>query len=604
MAGTTLEETTGMKKELIKKICYLALKALKLTGKPYHVEKTICSSETIISFQGSWSVNDWFARNPFGETKVDLQLFPSLRSIGNDEAALVNEAFLNKFKQILGGSALGNVVQKAVTNKKKIVFTGYSSGAPIAILATLWALDKYRNPNTSQIPLLCVTFGSPLVGDRIFSHAMRRDKWSDYFINFVARYDIVPRILLAPLSSIQQNLEPVLQFLNPQSQNFKNEFIGRSNETRNFYLTVMKNAATITSHAACNLMHSTNLLVEAIGNFIELSPYRPFGTYIFCTENGKLILMKNPDAVLQLFFYSSQLSNESEGQEVAYRSLQNHLNYKSELLKGSKVVYLDQPEKLPLSAKDSYGNNNSAFNDLGMSTRARLCLRAAGELEMQKTRNQDKIGKRINDVEKALSDLKDYKEVCEGKKVGYYDAFKLQNDEKDFLSNVKRLELAGIWDEIIEMLKRYELPDELEGREEWIKLGTKFRRLVEPLDIANYYRHLKNEDSGAYMKKARPKRYRYTQRWLEHAVRMPTGACSESTFWAEVEELSIKTNNKRPFEDVKKDVVQLEKKLEKWIHDEVLSKDIFVKGSTFVKWWKTLPPQHQSGSCIKNFIEE
>ncbi|KAJ7956299.1 Enhanced disease susceptibility 1 [Quillaja saponaria] len=593
MAGTTLEEVIGMKK-----ICSLAFKALRLTDKPYHVEETRSSSEIFISFQGSWSVNEWFAGNPFGETKIDLQLFPSLRSIGNDEAALVNEAFLNKFKAILGSSSLENEVQKAVTNKKKIVFTGHSSGAPIAILAALWALDKYRNPNTSQIPLLCVTFGSPLVGDRIFSHAMRREKWSDYFINFVTRYDIVPRILLAPLSSIQQNLEPILQFLNPQSQNFKNEFIGRSNETWNFYFTVMKNAATITSHAACNLMHSTNLLVETISNFIELSPYRPFGTYIFITENSKLILLKNPDAVLQLLFYSSQLSNGAEGAQVAYRSLQNHLSYETEL-QGSNVVYLDQLEKLPLSTEGSDGSINTALNDLGMSTRARLCLRAAGELEMQKTRNQDKIDKRINDVEKALSDLKDYKEVCEGKKVGYYDAFKLQNDEKDFRSNVRRLELAGIWDEIVEMLKRYELPDEFEGRKGWIEIGTKFRRLVEPLDISNYYRHLKNEDTGAYMKKARPKRYRYTQRWLEHAGRMPTGACSESTFWAEVEELSIKTNNNRLFEDVKKDVVQLEKELEKWIHDKVLSKDVFVKGSTFVKWWKTLPPQHQSGSCIK-----
>ncbi|MED6203495.1 Protein eds1L, partial [Stylosanthes scabra] len=61
------------------------------------------------------------------------------------------------------------------------------------------------------------------------------------------------------------------------------------------------------------------------------------------------------------------------------------------------------------------------------------------------------------------------------------------------------------------MLKRYELPDEFEGKKEWIELGTSFRRLVEPLDIANYYRHLKNEDTGPYMIKARPKRYRYTQ---------------------------------------------------------------------------------------------
>ncbi|KAJ7945928.1 Enhanced disease susceptibility 1 [Quillaja saponaria] len=596
MAGTTtLEESIGMKMEQIKKICSLALDAHKLTDKPYHIEETARSSETFISFKGSWSVNDWFAKSPFGETKIDLQQFPSIRSIGNDEAALVNEAFLNRFKEILGSSSLEHEVQTAVTEKKKIVFTGHSSGAPIAILAALRALEKKRESN-SQISLLCVTFGSPLVGNRIFSHALRREKWSDYFINFVARYDIVPRVLLAPLSSIQQNLDTILQFFNPQSPNFKKGLTGRSrDETKDFYLTVMKNAATITSHAACNLMQSTNLLVETITSFFEPSPYRPFGTYIFCTENGKLIVIKNPDAILQLLFHSFQLSNEARGAEVV---LQKHLNYQSEL-QGSNVVYLDQLEKLPLSEDGSNANINSALNDLGMSTRARLCLRAAGEFEMRKIRIQVKFDNKMDDVKKGLDYLDEHKEMCKG---GYYDAFKLQKEHKDFLTNVKRLELAGIWDEIIELLKRYEFPDEFEGREEWIDLGTRFRRIVEPLDIANYYRHLKNEDAGAYMIKGRPKRYRYTQRWLEHKDKFPTGACSESTFWAEVEEFNIKTNNKNRFEDIKEKVQQIEKDLDKWIQNKVLSKDIFLEDSTFVVWWRKLPPQHRSGSWIENFI--
>ena len=127
------------------------------------------------------------------------------------------------------------------------------------------------------------------------------------------------------------------------------------------------------------------------------------------------------------------------------------------------------------------------------NTRARLCLRAAGELEKQKRKNEDKIMKEIQD--KALTSMKElqnYKTTCEMHKgKGYYDAFKVQKESNDFQANVKRLVLAGVWDEVIEMLKRYELPDEFEGDKEWIKRGTEYRRLVEPLDIANYYRHLK-----------------------------------------------------------------------------------------------------------------
>lgn len=224
-------------------------------------------------------------------------------------------------------------------------------------------------------------------------------------------------------------------------------------------------------------------------------------------------------------------------------------------------------------------------------------------MEKHKSRNEEKIDKAK--AETTMNELEDYKEVSKMQGVGYYDAFKLQKEPRDFQANVKRLVLAGVWDEIIEMLKRYELPDEFEGKKEWIELGTKFRRLVEPLDIANYYRHLKHEDTGPYMMRARPKRYRYTQRWLEHANRLPNGGSSESCFWAEVEELSSKSindsitiNNKASSldEDFRKRVVKLEENAKRWSEkEEELPRDVFLEGSTFMKWWRNLPSQYKAG---------
>lgn len=213
-------------------------------------------------------------------------------------------------------------------------------------------------------------------------------------------------------------------------------------------------------------------------------------------------------------------------------------------------------------------------------------------------RNQEKIDANKDSIRRALNKIQEYQTKCDARKIGYYDAFKLQKDINDFNTNVKRLELAGILDEIVEMLKRYELPDGFEGRKEWIELGTQFRRLVEPLDIANYYRHVKNEDTGPYMKRGRPRRYRFTQRWLEHGEKMPVGTCSESCFWAEVEELSA-----MPFEDVKEKVVSLEKQTAKWITEDKLRKDILFEESTFAKWWRTLPSNHRLESCIAGYMK-
>jgi enhanced disease susceptibility 1 protein len=200
-------------------------------------------------------------------------------------------------------------------------------------------------------------------------------------------------------------------------------------------------------------------------------------------------------------------------------------------------------------------------------------------------------------MEEKMNVLASYRETRGHQKKGYYDAFKDQFDPQDFDANVKRLELAGVWDEIIEKLLNDELPAEFEVNKVWIDIGTKFRRLVEPLDIANYYRHLRNRDGRAYMDKGgRPKRYRYTQRWLEHAERRSEEGYSESCFWAEVEDLSNKS-----FENVKEKVLALEEKISKWSEKGDVGNDVFLEDSTFVKWWKTLP--HRQESCIQHLVK-
>lgn len=214
--------------------------------------------------------------------------------------------------------------------------------------------------------------------------------------------------------------------------------------------------------------------------------------------------------------------------------------------------------------------------------------------------------KKIDFVEEKMKEVEKYRETYQ--KLGYYDAFKMQEDpDEDFQANVKRLELASVWDEIVEMLRRYDLPDAFEGNPDWVKLGTRFRRLLEPLDIANYYRHLRHIEAGPYMVQGRPKRYRYPQKWLDHSLRKPEEAISESCFWAEVEDLWYMTsktskNNSSSFEDVKERVVQLERQIKTWVENGELAKDVFVKSSTLVKWWKALPPQHRQESCIRSLI--
>ncbi|KAJ8753485.1 hypothetical protein K2173_022726 [Erythroxylum novogranatense] len=598
MASVRLVDNIGVGEEVIRKACKIAMKTHKSPEKQYLSEKLRNSSAVVFSFPArNWLVNEWFQGSPFGTTKVDvdLDLFSSLKYIGLNEKATVNDAFLRRFKAVLDNPKFINEVEAAVRDGKQVVFTGHSLGGPIAILATIWFLEMYQRSSPPRAEPICLTFGSPLVGDKIMNHALMRENWSRYFIHFVMRYDIVPRISLSPLSSIQQQLQQILNFFNPKSHSYKQEPV---QEAPVFYETVIRNASSVASYTAAKMMGSSNLMLETVSNIIELSPYRPFGTYIFCAGNQKRIMIKNSDAILQLLFYSSQLSSLVERDSIALRSIKDHLNYVNELQESSAmqtVTLLDDNhlEKLPLS---SDGVNNEmvciALNDLGLSSRARLCLRAAEELEKQKKRNQEAIDKKRGDIETQLKKLEAYKSKCELNKIGYYDAFKISRSEDDFKANIARLELAGIWDEIVEMLKRYELPDNFEAQEEWINLGTRYRHISEPLDIANYYRHLKNEDTGAYMKRGRPRRYQCTQRWREHAKRM-TSPSLESCFWAEVEELCLKTTT-RP--ETEESIMRQINELKKWIESGEIGKDVLLEDSTFMKLLK----QHSLANMVQN----
>ncbi|KAJ0965529.1 hypothetical protein J5N97_026667 [Dioscorea zingiberensis] len=605
--------TKGMEKVLIEHCISLSMRAHHSSTSPFLLHTLSGSSHcSIFAFAGSWSVDDWIdgEHGAFGVSKIDSSLFPSLKNLVRDAPAAVNMAFLRSFQMLLKTSRLEVEISKAAAEKKRIVFTGHSSGGAIAVLATVWLLEKHlRTDYKNHTVPLCVTFGSPLIGDNLFCQALQREDWSCCFLHFVMTMDIIPQSPLAPLASLKEELQSILQFISPKSLCLSSNSFGISQLLSKFYYTVLRNALTISNHQSCLSMGCATSLLGTLSGFIKLSPYKPFGTFVFCCSNGRLVSVKNSDAILQMLFYCLR---EASGQEMAddpCRNFKEHLQYESKLkscLEMQNVIHGDylQTNDLFLSEMnmDEMPLVETLLDDLDMGKEAWLHLHAAGDWEMQRFRNQKRIDANYNKIQEALNVLDQYRATCELRGLCYYDAFKLQRDAEDFNANVKRLELAGLWDEIIEMLVRFELPDRFEGRTEWVKLGTRYCLLVEPLDIANYYRHSKNEDTGPYMVKGRPRRYRFTQRWNEHAQQMPKGSSLESCFWAMVEEISADMNNKKPFIEVKERVLELEKNVSVWLASRKLRNDVLLGGSTFVKWWMALPKHHKFNSCIAKLM--
>ncbi|KAG2634879.1 protein EDS1L-like [Panicum virgatum] len=559
------------------------------------------------AFAPSWSAADWAApstaegaRQPFGDAEVDAALFPSLRAVGSGVPARANAAFLAAFRGLLDGSPLQSEVSRAVAEEKRIVFTGHSSGGSIATLAAIWFLEKCtRQGSVNQAHPFCVTFGAPLIGDNIFNHAVRREGWSQCILHFLRPLDIVPRIPLTPLASFREEIQAVLEWLSPQTPN--NSPAGRSLVIPEYYETLLRSTLSIASYEACSFMGCTSSILGTLTSFIDLSPYRPCGTYYFFTSSEQLIVLTNSDAVLQLLFYCLQLDPQQQLLDAAARSLSAHWQYEPIKQCMPDIVCVDYLGAISSTAPGRQ-TDRAAIGNIELSKEALLHLSAAAQWEKQRQRNQTKIDQSCQKIQEALRSLNDYKRTCELRGVSYYDSFKLQREVHDFNANVRRLELAGLWDEIIEMLRRRELPDGFEAREEWVRLGTLFRRLVEPLDIANYYRHSKNEDTGSYLSKGRPRRYKYTQKWHEQLQRAPVGSSLESCFWAVVEELQAEMVDGMAFEDLRDRVVKLESDAHGWYSSGSLGKDVFLGSSSFVAWWRTLPEQHKSASCIAKLV--
>jgi hypothetical protein len=111
-----------------------------------------------------------------------------------------------------------------------------------------------------------------------------------------------------------------------------------------------------------------------------------------------------------------------------------------------------------------------------------------------------------------MAKLEWYKE-CWEKKDGttYYDYFK-KEDMKDMDANTRRVKLKEFWDEIIEKWEEHELPSDFKSQNKWINIVNTYRRLVEPLDIAYYYRTNENEN---YLSDGRPNRHKVLQKWME-----------------------------------------------------------------------------------------
>lgn len=84
--------------------------------------------------------------------------------------------------------------------KNPLIITGHSLGGSVASLFTLWLLDSIYSEATERP--ICITFGSPLLGDQAFQGAIsERPTWFSCFLHFISNRDPIPKTLVTPNTS-------------------------------------------------------------------------------------------------------------------------------------------------------------------------------------------------------------------------------------------------------------------------------------------------------------------------------------------------------------------------------------------------------------------
>ncbi|KAG2325842.1 hypothetical protein Bca4012_040442 [Brassica carinata] len=74
--------------------------------------------------------------------------------------------------------------------RKQVVITGHSTGGAVAALTALALLSQ---PSKPSFRLLCITFGSPLLGNQSLSSSISRSRLAHNFCNVVSIHDLAPR---------------------------------------------------------------------------------------------------------------------------------------------------------------------------------------------------------------------------------------------------------------------------------------------------------------------------------------------------------------------------------------------------------------------------
>ncbi|WOH07059.1 hypothetical protein DCAR_0626488 [Daucus carota subsp. sativus] len=516
-----------------------------------------------------------------------------------DEVVMVHSGFLHQFVCMYNNSTFQNQMLDILKERKSLVLTGHSFGGAIASLTSLWLLS-YLHSISASFSVLCITFGSPMLGNKSLSRAILQERWAGNFIHVIGKHDIVPRLLFAPLDQVTNHLHCLLQFwhssmkLEDLSCSEQSLFGTQNSQLLKFVLVHINAAAENLEKGAADLG----------------SAFSPFGNYMFCSDDGA-ICMDNDIAVTKLLHVLFSTATVSSVHE-------DHMNYTG-YVENISSQFLKRRGYVEVGDVPDHPNYDAglalALQSSGISTShepayevAKDCLKMAKRMGRTPNLNSANLAIRLSKINPLRAQIEWYKASCDAsdEQMGYYDSFKMRGASKrHFRVNMNRIKLARFWKEVIEMLETNQLPHDFHKRAKWVNASQFYKLLVEPLDIAEYYGKGLHRTKGHYIKHGRERRYEIFDRWWkdrkvpyeeQNIKRSNFASLTQDTcFWAKVEEAREWLDDLRHAENdplksalLWQNVEEFEKYSNGLVERKEVSIDVLAKDSSYSLWVEEL----------------
>ncbi|CAB4275147.1 unnamed protein product [Prunus armeniaca] len=464
-------------------------------------------------------------------------------SFSLNEAAI--KLFASRFDELC-------LLKTEISRSNSVIITGYSMGGCVATLFTLWLLESLNLLKANRP--LCITFGSPLIGDEHLRKCVSQfSAWTSCFLHVASIQDPVPKLFLSP---------------NP----------------------------------------------TALGTGTKVGAYKPFGTFLLCSDSG-CACFEDPDLILEL------VAANSQGDQTQYPNVGIQFFDYGQLLERLKlkafckdVFELAESDRVPLKA--SIITQLAAIFGVPQSQALQQqqpninILKKKMEtheykLAMQKTKASN-AAKKFNDMKVNMVYLEWYKKESKGREIGYYDVYKNKRNRSDFNVQEFKKKLSNYWQDVVEELENKPQKEGAAFRTRWLLGGTTYRRMTEPLHIAEYYK----ENDGKNYIEERPRHFILLEKWLmeaeegkvaeridgpskSKAQNVASSLTDDSCFWAHVEEALILCNQLekgqpsfQEREQCKQKLIEFEEYVLDALENFAVTPDIFLKYSSFMAWWK------------------